>query len=413
MTSRPADDESAAGLSRDDAIAALLSPEGWAYASSTPVSAADPGRFHALFGRDSLIFALQVLPVRPDIARATLRALAGLQGQRVDAEIDEEPGKILHEYRPVAPDWLVEQGWPTRDGGILYYGTSDATSWFLILLAACRDDDLVQELSGTWRAAAQWLQDALASGGGFVRCGPRTAPGGLAQQGWRDTLDPERDGHRGGIVRADGSAPSAPLADADSQAAAVAALRALTQLDTARAQHWGEQLAELRARVSAAFTPDVMALEADETIVPGAGSQLGWLLWADALDEHAAALAAQRLAAPDVLTPFGLRTLSADAPAFFSDAYHRGAIWPFDNWIGWGGLRAVGQLEAAERVRRGVSTALDTLGLYPELYAVSRAGELLEIPIANRIQAWTLGTTVAFDLGWDGRGPQDGAVDLS
>ena len=59
----------------------LLSDEGWAYASTPPVEPGDPGRFHALFGRDSLITALQVLPERPDVARATLRALAALQGQ--------------------------------------------------------------------------------------------------------------------------------------------------------------------------------------------------------------------------------------------------------------------------------------------------------------------------------------------
>ena len=58
----------------------LLSDEGWPYASTPPVEPGDPGRFHALFGRDSLITALQVLPARPDVARATLRALAALQG---------------------------------------------------------------------------------------------------------------------------------------------------------------------------------------------------------------------------------------------------------------------------------------------------------------------------------------------
>jgi len=78
------------------------------YASAAAVDASDPGRFHALFGRDSLICALQVLPPRPDLARATLRALAADQGAIEDPEIDEEPGKILHEFRPVAPAWLVE-----------------------------------------------------------------------------------------------------------------------------------------------------------------------------------------------------------------------------------------------------------------------------------------------------------------
>ena len=62
--------------------AAILSDDGWPYASSLPIDAEDPGRFHALFGRDSLIFSLQVLPRDPGVARATLRMLASLQNAR-------------------------------------------------------------------------------------------------------------------------------------------------------------------------------------------------------------------------------------------------------------------------------------------------------------------------------------------
>jgi glycogen debranching enzyme len=102
-----------------EGLDALLSPEGWAYASTPPQAEGDPGRYHALFGRDSLITALQVLPARPDVARATLRALAALQGQRDDPETDEEPGKILHEYWPVAPQDLHDRDWPVRDGRLL------------------------------------------------------------------------------------------------------------------------------------------------------------------------------------------------------------------------------------------------------------------------------------------------------
>ena len=40
-------------------------PAGWPYASAEPVGAGDPGRFHALFGRDSAIVSLEVLPARP------------------------------------------------------------------------------------------------------------------------------------------------------------------------------------------------------------------------------------------------------------------------------------------------------------------------------------------------------------
>ncbi|HEX5533291.1 MAG TPA: hypothetical protein VFX33_06070 [Actinomycetales bacterium] len=84
--------------------------------------AGDPGRFPALFGRVSLMFALQVLPLRPDIA--------------------------------------------------------DATSWFLVVLAARGDRGLADELKQAWRGADAWLEGALDQGAGLIRSGPRTRPGG-------------------------------------------------------------------------------------------------------------------------------------------------------------------------------------------------------------------------------------------
>ena len=131
--------------------------------------------------------------------------------------------------------------------------------------------------------------------------------------------------------------------------------------------------------------------------MPGAGSQLGWLLWADALEGEAREAAAERLCAPDVLTDFGLRTLSSESPVFAPGYYHRGSIWPFDSWLGWGGLRAAGRSAEAERVRTGVLAALDRLGRAPELYAVTRDGGLEPVPLANRVQAWTVGARWALE----------------
>jgi glycogen debranching enzyme len=103
-----------------------------------------------------------------------------------------------------------------------------------------------------------------------------------------------------------------------------------------------------------------------------------------------------------VLTPWGLRTLSSEHPAFDAHAYHRGSVWPFDCWLGWGGLRAAGREEDAERVRRGVLDALGRLGRFPELYAVD-GGRPRPIVFANRVQAWTVGARWALEHGWDGR----------
>ncbi len=380
----------------------LLSDEGWPYASAPPVEPGDPGRFHALFGRDSLITALQVLPERPEVAAATLRALAALQGTREDADTDEQPGRILHEHRPQAPGWIVDAGWPVRDGELLYYGSADSTLWFLVVLAALGDAALAAELEPVWTAAGGWVARALEAGGGLVRYGPRERPGGLAQQGWRDAMAPVEDHPEGGgIVRPDGSMPRPPQADADVQAVAHVALRALGRLSGDGA--WERRAEALAARLARHFGPEVLALEGDDLAVPGAGSQLGWLLWSGALQDPERAAVAERLCRPDVLTAHGLRTLSSDSPVFDPHGYHRGAIWPFDSWLGWGGLRAAGREEEAERVRGGVLAALDDLGQAPELYAVSAAGELEPVAIANRVQAWTVGARWALEHRWDGR----------
>jgi glycogen debranching enzyme len=342
-----------------------------------------------------------VLPARPDVARATLRALAALQGSREDPATDAEPGKIVHEWWPRAPGRLHEAGWPVRAEELRYYGSADATQWFLVLLASLGDQQLAGELEPTWRAAAGWLRRALERGGGLVRHGPRRAPGGLAQQGWRDAEDPADPAHHGaGILNLDGKAPQPPLADADTQAVTVVALRALAVLSSE--EHWRAAAENLSATIGGAFDPETLALTADGGRVPGAGSQLGWLLWADALPQLARQRATERLCRPDVFTPWGLRTLSSRHPLYAADAYHRGAVWPFDSWLGWGGLRAVGEIEKAEQLRRGLLDAIEAIGQAPELYAVSSHGPQ-PIPIANRIQAWTVGAHWALEHEWDSR----------
>lgn len=373
----------------------VLSAEGWPYASSLPVAAGDPGRFHALFGRDSLITSLQLLPARPDVARATLRALAAKQGRKTDPGTLEAPGKIGHEFRDAPPESFV--GWPQGPFG--YYGTADATSWFLTVLGAVDDGALTAELEPNWRAAAEWLRTELDRGEGLIRHDAGTL-GGLTHQGWRDAIDPRNDGNGGGTLRPDGTNPVPPLADADTHAVTVAALRVLARLTGD--PEWADRRDRTRARVTDTFLPDIVLVDADGP-VPGAGSQLGWLLWAGALEPDVVGDVADRLAQPDLLTGYGLRTLSSDSPVFGVESYHRGTIWPFDSWLGWGGLRAAGRPDEAETVRRGVLAAIDELGGFPELYGVGADGRLVRVPAANHVQAWTVGARWALSNEWDGR----------
>ena len=70
--------------------------------------------------------------------------------------------------------------------------------------------------------------------------------------------------------------------------------------------------------------------------------------------------------------------------------------------FGWGGLRAAGRVAEAERVREGVVAGVERIGRYPELYAVTEAGPE-PAPIANFVQAWTVGAVWALRHQWDGR----------
>jgi glycogen debranching enzyme len=126
-------------------------------------------------------------------------------------------------------------------------------------------------------------------------------------------------------------------------------------------------------------------------------------LWADALEPDGVAVAADRLSRPDIRTRYGLRTLSSDSPSFAVEAYHRGTVWPFDSWLGWGGLRAAGRTEDAEAVRLGVLNAIEEQGGYPELYGVTTNDTLVRVPAANHVQAWSVGAAWALANEWDGR----------
>ena len=76
-------------------------------------------------------------------------------------------------------------------------------------------------------------------------------------------------------------------------------------------------------------------------------------------------------------------------------------MWPFDSWLGWGGLRGGRLCAEAERVRVGVLAALDTLGQRARALRGDDAGVAL-IPTSNAVQAWSIGARWALENEWDG-----------
>src|SRR5581483_2442581 len=81
----------------------------------------------ALFGRDSLIMALDLLEDFPAVAESTIIALAQRQGTRTRKRSEEEPGRILHEHRYTRARRNPHWDYP-------YYGTVDANCLFVRLV---------------------------------------------------------------------------------------------------------------------------------------------------------------------------------------------------------------------------------------------------------------------------------------
>src|SRR5262249_295362 len=110
--------------------------------------------FVALFGRDSLIAALQTLAYNPDLAAHTLRLLARYQGQKVDQWRGARAGRIMDELR------VGELAHLNEIPQTPYHGTVDATALFLILLARhaawTGDLSLFNELRSHVERALAW-----------------------------------------------------------------------------------------------------------------------------------------------------------------------------------------------------------------------------------------------------------------
>jgi glycogen debranching enzyme len=353
--------------------------------------------FMTVFGRDTLITSLQTMLLGPELARASLRALAALQAERDDAEVDAEPGKILHELRRGR---AVDSWFGT------YYGTVDATPLFVILLSELwrwsGDGGVVEELRGPALAALRWIDEhGDADGDGFVEYERRT-PRGLENQSWKDSGDSQRF-HDGTFARA----PIAPVEvqgyvyDAKVRAAELA--RAVWR-DDELAGRLEREAGELRRRFDERFWVEerggfyALALDGDKRPVDSLCSNVGHLLWSGIVPEERVDAVASRLLADELWSGWGVRTMSTLDAAYNPLTYHNGTVWPHDTSIAAWGLARCGRVDAVHLIGR---TLLDAAAWFdwslPEVFAGYARGETpfpIAYPTAARPQAWAAGTPI-------------------
>ncbi|MFN0073330.1 MAG: amylo-alpha-1,6-glucosidase, partial [Chloroflexota bacterium] len=378
-----------------------------AHPSGHMVPAAGLPWFMAVFGRDSLITALQTLIVDSSMAYGALRALSEYQAQTDDAFRDAEPGKIPHEIRHGR---LSHQGKVPHSR---YFGTADATPLFLYTLAETvnwtGDLDLARELLPAADAALGWIdKSGDLDGDGLVEY-QRRSHQGLVNQGWKDSHD--------SINFANGQPAEGPIALCEVQGYVYQAKRAMSRLyrelgDNSRATLLQEQAALLRRQFNEQFwLPEknfiALALDGNKRPVDAVSSNMGHCLWSGIIDRDKAAHVARRLMADDMYSGWGVRTLSSDMAAYNPVSYHNGSIWPHDNAIVAAGLARYGFKLDASRVVRGILDAASHFPNYrlPELYAGFPRGDddfPVEYPQANAPQAWAAGAVIMLAQTWMG-----------
>ena len=352
--------------------------------------------FVCLFGRDSIVTALETVANDPRVAAETLILLARYQGRRHDEWRDEEPGKIPHELRVGEMANLGEV--PQTP----YYGTVDATPLFLCLLAEyvrwTGDLDLFRKLEPNVERALHWLDEiADHDGDGFVDYVSRSEKG-LANQGWKDSGN--------SIANADGSAAEPPVALVEVQGYVYRA-----RLDTAwlyrltdrpnEAERLEKAAKALRRRFQSAYwLPDrrylAVALQKDGRPAEAISSNPGQALWSGIVGAGHARSVARMLVSKRMFSGWGVRTMAEGESAYTPLDYQVGAIWPHDNALIAAGLKRYGFDKEALSVFTAVYEAATRFPNYrlPEVFAGFARGdspEPVRYPVACSPQAWAAG----------------------
>lgn len=356
--------------------------------------------FSVPFGRDSLIAALQMLSLNPNIARGTLLTMASHQGTKEDEWRDEQPGKVMHEIR------FGELAKTNQVPFTPYYGTIDATPLFLLLAAEyyhwTGDSEFIIALMPHLQAALEWVREYGDSDqDSFVEYYQKSSKG-IANQGWKDSAD--------SVVHRNGDYAEAPIALVEVQGYVYQALTRLAPIFrslglTEQANRMELDAQELRVRFENDFWMEderfyAIALDKNKQRVESVTSNAGHILMSGIASPERAKDVAERLIAPDMFGGYGIRTMSTSSSGYNPMSYHDGSVWPHDNSLCLLGLSKSGFTNEAITVMQGLLHAAEKFEYYrlPELFCGydDTLGYPVPYPVACSPQAWAAGTPLTF-----------------
>ncbi len=387
--------------------------------------------YGCIFGRDSLITSLQLLEAYNrtketyflELVKKILSNLAHLQGKEVLIESGEEPGKMIHEFRPEGHEHLTaaltDPWYVYPDNMMRNYDSVDSTPLFLLTLyryyEASNDKPFIEELQPAIIAALNWMTEyGDTNNDGFIdyRFHPDRTFGGLKSQSWMDSTESL-------FYEESNEFPLYPIAPVEVQAYAYSALSVwsmyFAKVDPALSALLLEKAVNLKKlfnekfvirhgkRVTLAF-----ALDGKGRRLTAARSSMGHVLFAAhqgpkglecILDTQYIEPLRLRLLSRDLFVPSaGVRTLSSRSPHFDPISYHNGSIWPHDTAMLSQGLHNFGFTDDAKRVETALLKAYTHFKTPIELFGYSRGYRTYAHPNGSgacQVQAWSAASLLA------------------
>lgn len=403
----------------------------------------------AVFGRDSLEVAEDLLPIKGKLVERILLTLASLQGETLNHDNEEEPGKIIHEYRTSSIDGkqidhnsaeilrrLSEQ-WGGTSSQLAYYGSIDATPlyikvlyWYCTIYGKGILSKKVQLRSGhvlpvsiILSNAVDWVTQKLANSGSGLLEYKRLNPKGLENQVWKDSNE--------FYVHTNGKWANhkKPIASIEVQATVYDALKGAANLLPNKSTELEALAVKLRNRTIELLWRDELeyfALGTDydkkgklrviETITANPAEILDSSFFNDLPLEEARRYVSgitKRIMGTEFLTDAGIRSRSLNEAKLVSFWDYHGSYvtWPKETYDIIKGLKRQGFQKLAKELENRLLNVVKAMQCYPEFVYVDYRGRVLGMPnrresygelifvdSSNRpekVQAWTVSAIVA------------------
>ncbi|MFN2421299.1 MAG: glycogen debranching N-terminal domain-containing protein [Gemmatimonadota bacterium] len=359
------------------------------------VPAAGLPNYVALFGRDVLTAAWQMALTGPEVMAGALEELPRWQGREVDDWRDEEPGRMLHEAHS-GPLEVLNVNPRGR-----YYGSVTTSPAYAVVLSEywhwTGDLETVRRLAPHAMRAIEWMDRyGDRDGDGFYEYLSRSDQG-TENQGWKDSRD--------AIVHVDGSQAPRPHAIVEEQGFAYLAKRHMSEVlwwlgEREPAKRLFREAGELKERFNERFWMEdegfyMMGLDAEKRPIRSIGSNVGHCIATEIVTKERVPACVERLFKRDMFSGWGIRTLSADHPAYNPYSYHRGTVWPVEQASFALGFR---RYDLPERVNLLARVQFDALALFsgyrlPEVFSGHERGLRDPFPAlypqTNSPQAWS------------------------